>query len=222
VPDISIDLVFDTVCPWCYIGKRRLDEALKQRPDKSVMIRWRPFLLNPSMPKEGMPHEIYMTRRFGGPRRAQRAYNAVEDVGLSAEIDFAFDSISRTPCSIDSHRLVLLADRYEKSKQMIEALFYSYFVNGKDIGNVEVLTCIATSIGLNCQVVEDFLASDEDLDTVHESNHLAHSQGINGVPAFIFNEHFIISGGYPSNILARMIDTAFQELELKHETASNC
>ena len=215
--EITIDLVFDTVCPWCYIGKRRLDEALKMRPNTNIDIRWRPFLLNPSMPKEGIPHEIYMTRRFGGPGRARRAYNAVEDVGLSAEIDFSFENISRTPSSVDSHRLVLYAEARGKGGAAIEALFYSYFVNGRDIGNFEVLIHVAENLGFNSEDVADLLSGEEGLEAIHESNHLAHAQGISGVPAFVFNENMVLSGGYPSNILTRMIATAFQERQLERE-----
>jgi len=220
VTDITIDLVFDTVCPWCYIGKRRLDEALAVRPDIDVVLRWRPFLLNPNMPKEGISHETYMTRRFGGPRRAQKAYNAVEDVGLSAEIDFSFDNISRTPSSIDSHRLVLYAEEQGKAQSAVEALFYNYFVNGKDIGDIGILVSIAENLGLDSADVAAFLGGDEALDTVHESSQEAHSQGINGVPAFIFNEKLVLSGGYPSGILVRMIDTAHQDKMLNQEMAA--
>ncbi len=190
------------------------------RPDINVALRWRPFLLNPNMPKEGISHETYMTRRFGGPRRAQKAYNAVEDVGLSAEIDFSFDNISRTPSSIDSHRLVLYAEEQGMAQSAVEALFYNYFVNGKDIGDLAVLVSIAEKLGLDSADVETFLSSDEGLDAVHESSQHAHSQGINGVPAFIFNEKLVLSGGYPSGILARMIDTAHQDEMLGREMAA--
>jgi len=190
------------------------------RPDINVALRWRPFLLNPNMPKEGISHETYMTRRFGGPRRAQKAYNAVEDVGLSAEIDFSFDNISRTPSSIDSHRLVLYAEEQGMAQSAVEALFYNYFVNGKDIGDLAVLVSIAEKLGLDSADVETFLSSDEGLDAVHESSQQAHSQGINGVPAFIFNEKLVLSGGYPSGILARMIDTAHQDEMLGREMAA--
>jgi len=203
---LTIDLVYDTVCPWCYVGKRRLEEALALRGEIDIKINWWPFLLNPGIPKEGMPYDLYLSRRFGSVDRARKLNLSVEEAGQSSEIDFAFDNINKTPNSINSHRLVLYADRYGKGQSAMEALFYAYFVNGKDIGETEVLGEIGNRLGLDKNHLIAHLNGTDMVEEVYASNRQAHGMGITSVPTFILNRTNVISGGQPAEVIAKLID----------------
>ena len=205
---MQIDVIFDTVCPWCYVGKRRLEAALRLRPDVDVEPRWRPFLLNPDMPGEGMDRDTNLVRKFGTETRVRRIYGAIADAGQSVEIDFAFDRIRQTPNSINSHRLVQFAENEGKSEAAVEALFFHYFVNGKNIGDIEVLTKIGTDLGLDEKPLSKYLTSDEDVDFVYAENARSHRRGINSVPSFVLGGSMVISGAHEPQVLARMIDAA--------------
>lgn len=205
---MEIDIIFDTVCPWCYIGKKRLEMALSMRPQIKVKSNWRPFLLNPEMPPEGIDRTAYLVKKFGSESRISRIYGAIGEAGLSVEIDFAFDRIGKTPNSVDSHRLVRFAHERGLAGDVVEALFVEFFINGRDIGNLRVLTEIGAANGLDAKEVEAYLNTDADVDTIHDENVRAHRLGINGVPSFAFNEKFVISGAQEPQVLARMLDAA--------------
>lgn len=205
---MKIDIIFDTVCPWCYIGKRRLEMALSMRPQIKVKPNWRPFLLNPEMPPEGIDRTAYLVKKFGSESRVRRIYGAIGEAGLSVEIDFAFDRIGKTPNSVDSHRLVRFAHERGLADEVAEALFVEYFINGRDIGDLRVLTEIGAANGLDAKEVKAYLNTDADVGTIHDENVRAHRLGINGVPSFTFNEKFVISGAQEPQVLARMLDAA--------------
>lgn len=205
---MKIDIIFDTVCPWCYIGKRRLEMALSMRPQIKAKPNWRPFLLNPEMPPEGIDRTAYLVKKFGSESRVRRIYGAIGEAGQSVEIDFAFDRIDKTPNSVDSHRLVRFAHERGLADEVAEALFVEYFINGRDIGDLRVLTEIGAANGLDAKEVEAYLNTDADVDTIHDENVRAHRLGINGVPSFAFNEKFVISGAQEPQVLVRMLDAA--------------
>lgn len=205
---MEIDIIFDTVCPWCYIGKRRLEMALSMRPQIRAKPNWRPFLLNPEMPPEGIDRTAYLVKKFGSESRVSRIYGAIGEAGLSVEIDFAFERIGKTPNSVDSHRLVRFAHERGLAGDVVEALFVEFFINGRDIGDLRVLTEIGAANGLDAQEVEAYLDTDADVNTIHDDNVRAHRLGINGVPSFAFNEKFVISGAQEPQVLARMLDAA--------------
>lgn len=205
---LQIDIVFDTVCPWCYVGKRRLEAAARLRPDVEFEANWRPFLLNPDMPRDGMDRSTYLIRKFGTEARVRRVYGAISDAGQSVEIDFAFDRIRQTPNSVNSHRLVTFAQGFAKSDLAVEALFFNYFVNGRDIGEVDVLVKIGVDLGLPEGQLASYLESDEDIAHIYEENALAHRHGINSVPSFLFAGSMAISGAHEPQVLARMLDAA--------------
>ncbi len=205
---MKIDIIFDTVCPWCYIGKRRLEMALSMRPQIKAKPNWRPFLLNPEMPPEGIDRTAYLVKKFGSESRVRRIYGAIGEAGQSVEIDFAFDRIDKTPNSVDSHRLVRFAHERGLADEVAEALFVEFFINGRDIGDLRVLTEIGAANGLDAKEVEAYLNTDADVDTIHDENVRAHRLGINGVPSFAFNEKFVISGAQDPQVLARMLDAA--------------
>ena len=204
---VRIDVIFDSVCPWCYIGKRRLEKALALRPGLEPDITWRPFLLNPEMPPDGIDRATYLVRKFGSEARVRRVYGAIADAGQSEEIDFAFDSIRQTPNSVDSHRLVRFAG--EAAGDAVEALFQAYFLSGADIGERDVLVGIGAGIGLEARALRAYLESDADIDEVLAENARAHRLGINGVPAYVFDGGMVISGAQDPAILARVMDVAW-------------
>lgn len=192
---ITVDIVSDAICPWCFIGKRRFEAALANAPqDVEVLVAWRPYQLNPEMPPEGMDRKAYLSAKFGGDARADQIYQRVIEAGQSAGIDFNFPGMTRTPNTIDAHRLIGLAGRAGKQDEVVEALFRAYFLDGRDIGDHGTLAGIAASAGLEEKVVRDYLASREDVERVENEDAMARRMGIQGVPCFIFNRKYAISG----------------------------
>lgn len=203
---VRIDFVFDAVCPWCFIGKRRLEHALRLRPGLAVEVRWRPFLLNPDIPPHGVDRTAYLVRKFGSENRVRRLFGAIVDAGQSVEIDFALDRIRRTPNTVNAHRLVRFAATQGRAGDMVEALFLNYFINGKDIGDLDILASIARHLGLNEGEVASYLRSGSKVEEVYRDNNEAHRLGLNGVPSFVFNGVIAISGAQDPRILARILD----------------
>ena len=201
-------MIFDTVCPWCYIGKRRMEQALALRPHVDIDLVWRPFLLNREIPADGIDRTAYLIRKFGSEARVRRIYGAIAQAGESVDIEFAFDRIDRTPNSVDSHRLIRYALLNGTNPRIVETLFFEYFIEGLDIGRQDVLQEIGARDGLDGDAIGAYLNSEEDIDFVYDENTRAHRMGVNGVPAFVFNEKMVISGAQEPQILARMIDAA--------------
>ncbi len=205
---MRIDIVSDTICPWCFIGKRRLERALAGWPGERVEIGWRPFQLNPEMPSAGMDRHAYLETKFGGAERAQRVYTPIIEAGLGEGIAFAFDKIRRTPNTLLSHRLIRHAGDKGRQGEVVEALFRGYFLSGQDIGDVEIATEIAVSAGLGRDETRTFLASDAEREDVAAEESLARSLGIQGVPCFIIDRRVMVSGAQPADVLARAFDRA--------------
>jgi predicted DsbA family dithiol-disulfide isomerase len=205
---LKIEIVHDLVCPWCYLGVRRLLRTLRRRPDIAVELIWRPFLLNPDMPRLGMARPDYVVRKFGGEDRARRLYATITDVGRQEGLTFRFDRIRRTPSSIDAHRLVRFAAGYGVADNLVEALFAAHFSNGYDIGEHGVLAAIAASCGMDAHLVRSFLASDDEAEAVHADNLRAHRLGINGVPCFVVDGMHAIAGAQEPEVIERLLDIA--------------
>jgi len=205
---MQIDVITDSVCPWCFIGKRRLEQALALRPHITPDIKWKAFLLNPEIPAEGLDRTNYLVRKFGSESRVRRIYGTIADAGLSVEIEFAFERIDKTPNSIDSHRLILKAQEQGVAEHVVEALFNAFFREGRDIGDKAMLVKIGVDHGLDRKTLIRYLETDEDVSAIYDQNANAHRLGVNGVPAFIFNHDWIISGAQEPQVLARMLDAA--------------
>jgi len=205
---VRIDVISDTVCPWCFIGKRRLEQALALRPHITPDISWRAFLLNPEIPSEGLDRSIYLVKKFGSESRVRRIYGAIADAGLSVEIDFAFERIDKTPNSVDSHRLVRKAQEQGCGGKVVEDLYRAFFLEGQDIGDRSLLADIGANNGLDRDALEGYLQTDEDVSDIYDENASAHRLGVNGVPAFVFNSNWVISGAQEPQVLARMLDAA--------------
>ena len=205
---LPVEIVYDLICPWCYLGVRRLLRTFHRRPDLLFELTWRPFLLNPDMPRAGMARPDYVIRKFGGEERAKRLYASISELGKREGVVFAFDRIRRTPSSIDAHRLVRHASRSGRADMVVEALFSVHFSEGHDIGDHGVLTAIASACGLDPVAVRAYLASDEDADAVHADNLRAHRLGINGVPCFVIAGTHAIAGAQEPEVIERLLDVA--------------
>jgi predicted DsbA family dithiol-disulfide isomerase len=208
---MNIDIVSDTICPWCYIGKRKLEAALATRDDIEVQIGWRPFQLNPEMPRAGMSRSAYLSAKFGGAERASRIYENIRQAGSQLGIDFRFDMIQRTPSTLDSHRLVRWALADGLQNEVVQNLFTAYFENGEDVGNAEVLTRIATESGMDADDVRARLDDDTDLETIRQEDTMARSMGINGVPCFIIDRKYAVSGAQDVPVFHKVFDLALNE-----------
>jgi len=195
---LNIDIISDVVCPWCYIGKRRIEAALqlyaRENPGaERPTVTWRPFQLNPDMPAAGMSRQEYVTRKFGASR-AKDIYSRVAGVGAEVGIAFAFDKIARQPNTLAAHSLIGLAGAAGLQDQVKEALMHAYFIDGVDLTKTENLVAIATSAGLDQAAVEKCLADPQSRQTVEEEDQRARAIGVQGVPYFIFNGKVAVSG----------------------------
>ncbi len=208
---LTIEVVHDLVCPWCFLGVRRLLRTMRRRPDLLYDLVWRPFLLNPDMPRGGMARPDYVVRKFGGEDRARRLYASITEIGRNEGVQFRFDRVRRTPSSIDAHRLVRFAARYGRADSMVEALFSAHFTDGRDIGDHGVLVAVAEACGLDPMAVARFLPSEDETDLVHADNLRAHRLGINGVPCFVIGGRHAIAGAQEPEVIERLLDVATVE-----------
>ncbi len=206
-----VDVIVDTVCPWCYIGKVRFEKALAMRPDQVVEIGWRPFLLNPNIAREGKDRRTYLSEKFGGIDRAEQRYAVIGDAGREIGIDFRFDRIERTPNTVDSHRLIAYAGRDGRQDAMVDALFLAYFTDGRDIGEIEVLAEIAAENGLDGDAARAYLGGDEDRAMVIAEDERARGLGVNGVPCYIVDRKYAVSGAQSPEVFLQIFDLARHE-----------
>lgn len=208
---MEIDIFSDTICPWCFIGKRRLERALAERPQPKLTIRWRAFQLNPDMPEGGMDRKRYVEVKFGGPANAQAVYDQIRAAGESEGIDFAFEAMQRTPNTVASHRLIRYAGDTGNQDAVVQALFDAYFLRGEDIGDLEVLSAAAATGGLDAAAARAFLESDAGASEVRAEDRAARQAGISGVPCFIFNGQHALAGAHTPEVLHQLFDLAMQE-----------
>lgn len=207
---VRIEIIFDTICPWCYVGKRRLERALSLRPHIQVETVWRPFLLNPDMPEDGVPRQVYLERKFGSRPRVERMLAAVTAAGAAEGVRFAFDRIAWTPNTVRSHRLVALAAQSGGQWRMVEAIFAAYFLEGRDIGAVPVLTDLGLRSGLDEDALAAVLEPGLAANGVHGENTRAHRLGVNGVPCYIFDGAYALAGAQEPDVLVRLLDLAHE------------
>ena len=207
---VRIDVVSDVVCPWCFIGKRRLEKAIAMQPDIPVEVHYRPYFLNDWIPPEGMSREQYLTTKFGSPDRykgiAQRVVAAAADEGLV----YAADKINRQPNTRDAHRLIRWAETIGKAPQMKQRLMDLYFTEGADLTDTDVLVQAATDVGLDGHAVRKALHGNQDAPEVEREANAAKEAGIQGVPMFVFGGKFAVSGAQAPEYLAEAIARAAQ------------
>jgi predicted DsbA family dithiol-disulfide isomerase len=191
--NLTVDVISDVICPWCFIGKRRLDKAIASL-DREVKVRWLPFQLNPTMPKEGISRREYRTRKFGSWERSLQLDAQVAAAGKAEGIDFAFDKMERTPNTLDAHRLIWLAEKQGVQDAVVEALFRAYFTEGRDIGKRQTLLDVVVEAGLDRKRAEAVLESDEGQEALREADELGRRFRVDGVPFFIVNGKITLSG----------------------------
>jgi predicted DsbA family dithiol-disulfide isomerase len=204
---MQIDVISDTVCPWCFIGKRRLMRAMEQRPGVVFDVKWRPYRLDPSVPKGGMDRQAYMRAKFGDdPMKIVEMHKLIAAEGAKDGIEFDFAAIKRRPDTLDSHRLIRWADANGVQDDVVERLFIAYFENGEDIGDVRILADIADICGMDGVEVAQMLESDADTALVEREDQIAHEMGVTGVPAMIFGNRLAVSGAREPELLLSVID----------------
>ncbi|MFC4270297.1 disulfide bond formation protein DsbA [Sneathiella chungangensis] len=209
---MKIDIVSDTVCPWCFIGKRKLEQALAERPDLDVEITWHPFQLHPDMPKGGADRKEFIARKFGSHERAKDLYENVKMAGETVKIPFQFEKIERSPNTLDSHRLIRWAYSAGCQDRMVEILFRRFFIDGEDIGDHAVLIAAAEEAGMDTQLVADLLAKNADSDIVSEEDMRARQMGISGVPFFILDNKYALSGAQDAAAFLAAFDKIAEEV----------
>lgn len=208
-----IETYADLICPWCYIGKRRLARALAERPRLQADIRWQPFQLNPDMPPGGMDRGSYLAAKFGGAERARQVHLVVEETAARDGLPLRLDRLRRTPNSFDAHRLVRLAARRGVADAMADALFNAYFVEGLDIGDRDTLAATASGLGFDFQEIKRLLATDAEVAAVFNADAAARQLGLQAVPCFIFNRRFALSGAQEPASFLPLLDLAVEEQE---------
>ena len=214
---MQIDIFFDLVCPWCFIGKHRMDRALAERPSLPVDLNWQPFQLNPGMPPGGMDRRDYLSAKFGGSGRAAQIYAMVAETAERDGLILELDAIRRTPNTLDAHRLVRFATRHGRDPaQVAEAIFQAYFQQGRDIGDRNTLADIGEEIGLDRAGVADHLASRTDINHVRSADAAARRMGIQAVPCFVFDRRYALSGAQEPDSFIPMFDLAGAEASLSH------
>lgn len=210
---MQIDVISDTICPWCYIGKRRLERATRLRPEISFDVRWRPFQLDPTTPPEGIDRKTYIERKFGSSEKIKPIHAALLDAGRQEGIAFAFERIARTPNTINSHRLIRWSHSMGVQDQVVELLFRRYFVEGANIGDIEVLKDVGAEAGMDDELVGELLQSDADRELVEREDSLARKIGINGVPTYLIGGKVLVNGAQDAEQLVHVIDRVLSERE---------
>jgi len=210
---VKLDIISDPICPWCYIGKTLLDQALEKRPDHPFEIEWHPFRLNPDMPSAGMDRRAYLEGKFGGKEGAVRAYAPILDRAEAIGLNIDFAGIKRTPNTLDAHRLVHWAGIEGQQEQIAMAMFRAYFEEGRDIGNAEVLADIADAHDMDGAVIQKLLQSDADADDIRARDAKFREMGVTAVPTYIIANQHAVPGCQDADLWIRVIDDISAQLE---------
>ena len=204
---VLVDVVSDVMCPWCFIGKRRLEEAI-ERTDQNLKVHWRPFQLDATLPAEGKDRQLYLSEKFGSSEQAKQIYANVSEAGALENIPFAFDKIKISPNTLDAHRLIRWAGSSspELQDRIVESLFQAYFIYGEHIGDRDVLVRIADDAGMDSELVAELLDGEADRDLVRKEIDLAQKMGVTGVPTFIVDNTYALIGAQPADQILAAID----------------
>ncbi len=204
---ITIDVVSDVVCPWCFLGRKRLENALAMLPEVEAEIRWRPFQLDPTLPPQGKDRGAYMREKFGNGSKIDDVHKQLTELGDENGIVFDFEAITRAPNTLDAHRVIHWAAQAAPDTQnkLVGTLFSLYFEQGQDIGDHEVLVDAAASVGMDAAVVARLLESDADKATIREEIDTANRIGVRGVPCFIIDQKYAVMGAQTADVLADAI-----------------
>lgn len=207
---LNIDVISDVICPWCFIGKRRLEKALDGRP---ATVRWHPFQLNPDMPREGIDRRSYRIQKFGSWERSQELDAQVAAAGRGEGIAFNFDEMARTPNTLDAHRVIWLAGERGVQDAVVEALFRAYFTDGRDLSDRATLAAVAAGAGLDPAEVDELLEGDKGRDVVHAVEEQGRRLGVSGVPFFVVNGRVALSGAQPPELFRQAFEQVGEAIE---------
>ncbi|SEB70040.1 DsbA family oxidoreductase [Paenibacillus sp. GP183] len=208
---MEIDIFQDTVCPWCRIGKKNLTDALAKWTGEEVEIRYRSFQLDPTTPLEGKPFKANMESKFGNdPERLQGMFQRLKDAGAAVGLNFDYSRVERSPNTLKSHQLIVLAPE-DKKKDVVDAIYQAYFEDGRDIGSVDVLLEIAKEVGLAADGLAERLRAKEGLEQVEDDLEFAREVGITGVPFFIINDKYALTGAQPSSTILQAMEQVVQK-----------
>lgn len=213
---LTVDVVSDVMCPWCYIGKRRLDRAQVLAPDVEPLVRWRPFQLDATIPPEGIDRQEYLDKKFGRESAIEK-YAQIRETGEAEGIMFAFDRIEKSPNTINAHRLIRWAEVGEQQDKVVERLFELFFCEGEDIGEISVLLEAAREGQMDTELVQEVLATDQDVDSVEKEIAMAHELGIQGVPTFVIDQQHLLVGAQRAEVLADALVQISQEPDFGSE-----
>lgn len=207
---LSIDVFADPVCPWCWIGKRRLEAALASRPDVEATVRYLPYQLDPDIPAEGVARDVYLEAKFQDDERIRTMHDELAAIGRDEGIAFLFSEIERAPNTLDAHRAIRFAAEEGPVAQgaLIEGLFEAYFTEGEDISSLDVVERVAEEVGIDSETLRERLDGDEDVEIVREEIERARAIGVTGVPCFILGGKLVVMGAHPPEVLAEAIDRA--------------
>lgn len=215
-----LDVYLDTICPWCFIGKRRLEQAFALwRGETRPAVRWRPYQLNPEMPGDGMDRASYLRMKFGSDRGAERVYQSIVRTGADEGLHFDFSAIRRTPNTLDSHRLIRLAHHHNLQDRVLERLLQGYFMEGADLGDRKTLARLGEECGLSRQDIESYLAGEDDLEVIRSEDSTARLSGVVGVPCFMGNGRYALPGAQPPEALLRLFELCQQDGDGEPPTA---
>ena len=209
---IKLDILSDPICPWCMIGKARLDRALEARADHPFEIEWHPFQLNPEMPPEGMDRRAYLEAKFGGKAKAAEVYGHIDEAAREAGFEIDWGAIPRTPNTIDAHRLIHWAGLEGRQTPVVSALFRAYFREGRDIGDRDTLADIADGAGMDAAMIRRLLASDADAADIRTRDEHARARGVTGVPTFIIANQHVVPGAQPAELWLKLIDEILEQV----------
>jgi predicted DsbA family dithiol-disulfide isomerase len=216
-PSGRIDVISDAICPWCYIGKRHLESALAilEKEKLHFNVFWNPFQLNPEMPAEGVERQKYREAKFGGPERARQIDQRITQTAAGVGLEFHLERLTRTPNTVNAHRLIRMAGQNGVQDAVVEAMFEAYFCSGSDLGDAQKLAEIGRKGGLDGEAVLAMLASDEHRKEVLAGDQMARNAGIQGVPSFAMQGHVLFSGAVPAEEMAQAFRRAWEILKNK-------
>ena len=203
---IRLDIFADPVCPWCYLGKANLERAMEAHPEHPFQIEWHPFQLNPDTPAEGVNKRDYLMRRFGSEAQLNQIHQRFRDIAAKAGVTMDPDTPKRIPNTLNAHRLIHWAGLEGRQTPMVSALFRAYWVEGRDIGDLEVLADIAAEAGMDRAVIARLLASDADMDGIKAREDHARQRGVNAVPTFLLANQYVLSGAQPPEVWGQVIE----------------
>lgn len=206
-----IEVYADVVCPWCYIGERRLRDALARRPEIEAERRWRPFQLRPEMPPAGLPWDAFAREKFGGEERARTAFDHVTRVGEPLGIRFDFGRVASAPNTVDAHRLILFAAEHDRQWETADALFRAYFADGKNLNDRDDLAEISAGAGLDADAARSYLEGEGGVRRVWESQEEARRRGVSSVPFYVIDDRYAVPGGQPAETWVEVLDAVRAE-----------